>query len=137
MSWRCVPGLALFLVPIALGSCEKPRGSEEVVDAAKQTLTATKEKVQQTAAPIAEWTEEDLRKIGAWEYRLLEINYDAKSPEDAVTELNELGSERWECFWVEATPEGARFYLKRSKRSYLRYVPVSDVMKLVVPGGSN
>ena len=124
-------------------SCDRP-DTQKVVESARETFNHTTDKARDAAAPVVEWTEEDLRKIGAWEYRTLDVAYAevGDAHEDAgtgtaVEQLNELGAERWECFWVQETPDGMRFYLKRTKRSYLRYVPVGDLMRVVVPDSAN
>ena len=49
-------------------------------------------------------------------------------------ELNELGQERWEVFWVERTDQGLNLFLKRPTVSYLRAVPFSEIGR-AVPGG--
>ena len=83
---------------------------------------------------VVTWTAEDLARIGAWEYRV-----ESLSPEDdaaMAAALNEWGRERWEVFWVERDGEGYTFLLKRSARSLLRHVPVSDLLRLLPNAGT-
>jgi hypothetical protein len=84
---------------------------------------------EQVPGDVYDWLKEDLNQIGDWEYRVVEIPSSERTL--AETELNDLGKERWECFWVEARGSRTRFYLKRPSRSYLRNLPLSDLMKVV------
>lgn len=67
---------------------------------------------------VTEWVKQDINAIGDWEYRILDTaEVDA---EKLTEELNKIGDERWECFWVEETEGGKRFYFKKAKWSYMR-----------------
>ena len=83
---------------------------------------------------VMEWAWQDIDQVGSWEYRILEL----KTNECRVieNELNALGASRWECFWVEETETGKRFYLKKAGRSYLHGIPTGDLLKLI-PSGSD
>ena len=50
-----------------------------------------------------------------------------------VAALNRLGSERWECFWIETQAHKKRFFFKRPAKSYLRTLPARELLKLVAP----
>ena len=76
-----------------------------------------------------DWVQQDLARYGDWEYRVVELPSSERAL--AETELNDLGKERWDCFWVEARGSRTRFYFKRPSRSYLRNLPLSDLMKVV------
>jgi hypothetical protein len=84
---------------------------------------------EQVPEDILEWAKSDLKKIGTWDYKIVSVS--SGSEEAILNELKRLGSQRWECFWVEPIPGGKRFYLKRAARSYLqiaggasKFVPV-------------
>jgi hypothetical protein len=84
---------------------------------------------EQVPGDILEWAKSDLKKIGTWDYKIVSIS--SESEEAILNELKRLGSQRWECFWVEPKPGGKRFYMKRATRSYLqiaggasKFVPV-------------
>ena len=79
-----------------------------------------------------EWAKEDLARYGDWEYRVVTLaELEADALED---ELNELGQERWEVFWVERTDQGLNLFLKRPTVSYLRAVPFSEIGRAVSGG---
>ena len=127
---------ALVLLAGFIASCEKldrvSEGSpvaDEAVDKAKEVIGKSKE----TAEKAADWSEDDLRKIGAWDYKI--VRFEDVSDEALQEELNILGAERWECYWVEETPDGPRFYFKKTKRSYLRHVPIGDLLRVFLPDG--
>ncbi len=128
---------AVFLLAGFISACDKldliPEKSPipaKAVDKAKDVIGKSKE----TAGKAADWTEDDLRKIGAWEYKV--ARFEDLSDEALQEELNELGAERWECYWVEETADGPRFYFKKTKRSYLRYLPIGDLMRVFLPDGA-
>ena len=73
---------------------------------------------EQVPEDILEWAKSDVKKIGTWDYKI--VLFSIESEEAILNELNRLGSQRWECFWVEPIPGGKRFYMKRAARSYLQ-----------------
>lgn len=84
---------------------------------------------------VAEWVATDLGREGAWEYRV--IDHAGNGAPELEARLNELGAERWECIALDPFPRGTRLILKRTKRSYLRALPLSDLMRLFpLTGGS-
>ncbi len=88
---------------------------------------AAKETGEQVPKDIYEWAQQDFGKIGDWEYRVLDLETgDATAIE---TKLNELGAARWECMWIQPIAAGTRFILKRPARSYLRSIPLTDILK--------
>lgn len=90
-----------------------------------------KEAGEQVPADLMEWAQEDIGQKGSWEYRVIE--FETHDAEVLEKHLNSLGAGRWECFWIEDTDAGKRFYLKKAGRSYLRSIPYGDLLKLL-PG---
>lgn len=82
---------------------------------------------------VYQWAKEDLQAIGDFEYKVFTVPA-GYGDEKLMETLNELGRERWDCFWVEPQAGGHRLWLKRSTRSYLKAIPYSDLMKLVGKG---
>jgi hypothetical protein len=78
---------------------------------------------------VAEWARQDLQRIGRWEYRIERLA--AADDEALEAHLNRLGRERWECYWLRAEADGIVLFLKRPARSYLRSIPVSDLLRLL------
>jgi hypothetical protein len=90
--------------------------------------------VDRNPGEAVQWAQDDIENLGDWEYRIEE--YDAGLPTpDLQAQLNALGEERWEVFWMEATPAGVRVYLKRSSISYLSRLPLSALVRLLSGGG--
>ncbi len=87
-----------------------------------------------TAATARDWVLDDLGKIGTWKYKVVEI----QSPNARLveTELNQLGAQRWEGYAVQTQANQVVLYHKRSHRSYLRFLPAKDLLRLVplLPG---
>ena len=78
-----------------------------------------------------QWASEDLKKLGDWEYKVVEIgNIGTAELEET---LNEAGSERWEVIWMEKTLDGHVIVMKRSSISYLSKIPLSQIGRLVIP----
>jgi hypothetical protein len=74
------------------------------------------------------WAQEDLENLGDWEYRIVTI--DEEDDAAIETELNALGNERWEVYWVDEGNDGTRFFLKRAALSYLSRVPVATMLRV-------
>ncbi len=127
--------ISLVLMFLFAGSaCERADDAPSQVDRARQELERLYEEAMKRAPedPV-EWAREDLQRAGDWEYRVVVI----PSAEDTALELelNQLGEERWEAFWVRDTQRGLTVLLKRPARSYLRLVPFSDISRAIAPGG--
>jgi hypothetical protein len=97
------------------------------------TYKTLKDSGMTTADSAQEWLREDWKNIGAWDYKVI-IMPIVTSPESAAEvekQLNELGSERWQCFNVSPNATGTVMYFKRSKESYMKHVPLKDVLHFV------
>jgi len=90
---------------------------------------------EQVPKDVYEWAKQDLGKIGDWEYLVTELPLN--DTELVQGRLNELGAERWECIWIHTTANKTSFIFKRPAKSYLRNIPLSQLMKLVPGGGSD
>ena len=88
-----------------------------------------------------DWAKSDLQRIGDWEYQIVRLDgedgEDGESDAALLEQLNELGSERWEVFWLERRGSQLQAFLKRPSRSYLRLLPLSDLGRLVPSGDSS
>ncbi len=135
------PGaVVLALGFLGLVACDAESGSGPPLTS--KDLRARVQELYQTArnagedvpSDAYEWAKSDIGRIGDWEYQIVRL--DAEADTSIVGRLNDLGSERWEVFWLER--EGAQFrvFLKRPARSYLRLLPLSDLSRLVPIGDS-
>ena len=93
------------------------------------TYNSLHEKGLTSAKDAQQWVQDDFRNMNAFEYKILPKSQ--TSPESLEATLNELGQERWDCFEVDA---GA-FYFKRQKKSYLRNIPLKDLIRFFPGGG--
>lgn len=86
-----------------------------------------------TAKDAGSWDSEDWNSIGAWEYKVVFVASTDKTKDRVPPEqtLNEHGKLRWECFHVSDRPGGVTYFMKRQKKSYLKNMPLRDVLKLV------
>lgn len=80
-----------------------------------------------------EWLKDDWTAMNAWEYKVVSIDAAelASNPGLLESRLNESGKIRWECFHVSDNASGMKFFMKRQKKSYLKNIPLKDLMKLV------
>lgn len=83
--------------------------------------------VERASEEAKEWVKKNLEKIGDWEYKIISIKL--KDLDKIEKQLNNLGKERWECYWQQKTDKGYVFFLKRTKVSYLQKVPVGHILK--------
>ena len=132
-----VLGLLLVVsLSAPISSQEDPGDAAEsgVWDDVERLYESAKEAGERVPKNIYDWIRADIEHLGDWEYRVVELETsDAKSAEG---KLNELGQERWECIWVQTSGKTTRFYLKRPVRSYLKTLPLSQLLKLI-PSGSD
>ena len=130
----------------AATACGSGSAPDEAAPADEPGATITDAAVERLAAAYAElggllernpgeamqWAEADIENLGDWEYRIVELG--DSSPESLAAELNALGDERWEAYWVESRPGGLRVFLKRSSISYLSRLPLSSLARLLAGG---
>lgn len=101
--------------------------AQETGDWVTDTYESLRDQGLTTAGDAKEWVREDLKNINSFEYKVV-----SKNLSTAEEELNQLGNARWECFAVD----DQAFYLKRRSKSYLRHVPVKDLLKFLPVGAS-
>jgi hypothetical protein len=134
------PALALVAAaPLAAVAQDLPEDTEpsmtarmvEQLSAVYADLAAL---IGDNPAEAVGWAQEDLENLGDWEYRIVEID----EREDAAleAELNALGDERWEVYWVATRDDRMRFFLKRPALSYLSRVPMSALVRMLAGGGA-
>ena len=82
-----------------------------------------------------EWLLKDIENIGDWEYKV--VSHGSKDFKALEKDLNELGKERWQCFWVEAAGEEKVFYFKRTKMSYLSKIPTGALLRIIADFQNN
>ena len=80
-----------------------------------------------------DWASEDLKNIGDWEYKIIELS--GLSSSELEDEFNALGEERWQIFWIkEKSNENMQVMLKRPTISYLSKLPLSSLGKIMLDG---
>lgn len=86
-----------------------------------------------SAKSASDWLKNDWNSMNTWEYQVLFVSAEEMSstPDVLESKLNEAGARRWECFSVSENKTGIKFFMKRQKKSYLKNVPLKDMMKLV------
>lgn len=94
-----------------------------------------KEKGEKVPSDVYAWIEQDLQRGGAWEYRIVRLADD--SDEGLEAELNRLGAERWEVTWMERDKRELRLFLKRPGSSYLRNIPIPDLLRFLPLGSGD
>ena len=134
-------GTLFLLAVVALAGCatdpDSPPSSSDQVEALKERVRElyqqARESGQQVPKDALEWARQDVRRIGDWEYRIVDLP--REDPQARQARLNELGAERWEVFWMEPAGDGTRVYLKRRSRSWLEKIPLSQLRLLWPSGG--
>ncbi len=74
-----------------------------------------------------DWAKDDFNRIGDWEYKIVAI--DISEIVNLEKQLNKLGEDRWECFWISEQPENLTLFFKKPKISYLQKMPIGDALK--------
>ena len=102
--------------------------AEGSLDWANEMYESLKKQGLTTAGSTTEWVAQDWRKMGVWEYKVVQL--EDLSPIEIEKKLNELGKQRWECFHVMPLA-GTQMYFKRPARSYLKNIPLKDMLRLI------
>ena len=117
---------------------EKIKQSKDLYDkgvkAASAKYAETFEEGKDISGKSKEWLLKDIQNIGDWEYRIEEFRL--KNPKDLEIRLNQLGAERWQCFWVEHSKDQKIFYFKRTKLSYLSKIPTGALLRIMADFGN-
>jgi hypothetical protein len=142
-TWKRIVWLGAFGLAVCIGARAAVAQPAEAAEPASATqraldeLTAAYESLagllDQGSGEAVERVQGDIENLGDWEYRIVE--FEDTGAEALETELNALGNERWEAYWVESTRDGMRFYLKRPSISYLSRVPLSTLLRMLAAGG--
>lgn len=109
------------------------QSAEDTMKWVNETYKSLSDRGLTTAKDAGDWVSEDWNSMGAWEYKVVLIGSAAIVQDANLLEstLNEHGKQRWDCFHVSSEDGGFRFFMKRAKRSYLKNMPLRDVLKLV------
>ena len=107
---------------------------ESKLESAMAELQNKYEELRQAKPSAAfDWASEDLKNIGDWEYKIIELS--GLSATELEDELNALGEERWQVFWVkENSNDKMQIMLKRPTVSYLSKLPLSSLGKMMMNG---
>ncbi len=136
MKSRLSGPIIVCLTALVTLACERepgePSQAERALEEVKRLYEQAKDKVPED--PV-KWAKEDIERYGDWEYQLL-ILADGE-PSKLEEQLNEVGQERWEVFWVERSGADLRLFLKRPAISYLRSVPLSKLGRAISGGDSS
>lgn len=129
--------LAVLPAIALVSACDFERSApdalpDDVADRVRALYERAREAGDDVPGDAYQWAREDVERIGDWEYRVLRLSDDAD--ESIEEELDRLGEERWEVFWLERREEGYRAFLKRRSRSFLRMVPLGELGRLAPDG---
>ncbi|MCB0329049.1 MAG: hypothetical protein KDD70_05285 [Bdellovibrionales bacterium] len=81
-----------------------------------------------------EWVRADFKNMFSWEYKI--VSTKTTDEEKLQKQLEGLGAERWELVQVVPSEGGYKFFFKRPPKSYLKSLPLKDMMRIFSFGGS-
>lgn len=102
---------------------------DENVESGKKLYEKNLGSGKDISAQTKEWLMKDLENMGDWEYKI--AAFGGKAPEEMEKELNQLGNERWQCFWVDNAGKEKVFYFKRTKMSFIQKIPAADLLRII------
>jgi hypothetical protein len=118
---------------------EKVKAGKELYDegvkGAKEKYSETFDGGKKLTEESKAWLAKDIENIGDWEYKV--VSYGPKDFKALEKDLNKLGKERWQCFWVEASGKEKVFYFKRTKLSYLSKIPTGALLRIMADFQNN
>ncbi|MGE9295549.1 MAG: hypothetical protein ACQKBV_04605 [Puniceicoccales bacterium] len=107
-------------------------------DASGELLEKTKETTSGWYESARDWSRDDLGRAGTWQYRIVVITPAElmANPDRLESELNELGEERFECYWVESLDNGRlAMFFKKPGFSYIKALPAKELWRFIPLGG--
>jgi len=122
-------GLPAFGSTSADGQASSGEESGGVWEEILALYEKAKEAGEQVPEDAAEWVSQDLQSIGDWEYKVVELG--PKTAEGLEAKLTELGTDRWECFWVQTSGTKTRLLFKRPRKSWLQSIPLTDLIQWI------
>jgi thioredoxin-related protein len=121
--------LLLFLFPFDKSCAEESNQESSYWEKIKKKVEEVKSDDKEVSKQAQEWIEEDIKKIGDWEYKVLKIKH--TEIDELETHLTQLGNDRWECFWIEKKDKDLLLLFKRPKISYLQKIPKGELFKML------
>lgn len=109
------------------------KSADDAMKWATAMFKSASENGQTTSNNVSEWISEDWNNINAWEYQIVSVDSKQITSDPTIVQkkLNEAGKKRWECFHVSDIAGGMIFYFKRQRKSYMKSLPLKDMLKLV------
>lgn len=129
----CIGSPGTMAQPAESDEAQAPTATQRALEELSSAYESLAGLLDQGSDEAVERVQGDIENLGDWEYRIVVL--EDTSTEALESELNALGNERWETYWVEPTRDGIRFYLKRPSISYLSRVPLSTLMRMLATGG--
>ncbi len=101
----------------------------ESVDWVNEMYQSLKDQGLTSARSATEWVQDDFRNMNAVEYKIIRTTITDVA--EFEKQMNELGQDRWDCFHVQERDGTTTFFFKKAKRSYMRNIPLKDMIRLV------
>lgn len=102
---------------------------DDVAEWANKMFEDVKSSGMTGAGNAQEWVTEDIRNMNAFKYKIEKVSFD--DLEALENQLNHLGQLKWECFHVAERGSETVMFFKKERRSLLKNIPLSDMMKIV------
>ena len=132
-----------LIVAMQLGMATASAPAEEVEESLEpsaweqvlELYESAKAAGENVPADVYAWVKQDFTSIGDWEYLITELSAETEATV-LQHHLNVLGKDRWECVWIQPIGDQTRYIMKRPARSYLKHLPLSQLLKVMPGGGS-
>ena len=122
---RLVFYLAFSLLVLGCSGDKEDTSLERGAGSLSQIIEKTKRAFSELSSDEVESiAKSEADKLFSVEYRVFQTKRDSgdMGDEELGAILNEEGKEGWDCFHVENTGGGYRFFCKSKPKSYLRYI---------------
>jgi len=129
---RCL--MPFMLATLAACGADTPGRAGAALDELSSAYEEISGSIATESGEAIDWAREDVENLGDWEYRIVDLAGSTSAAMEA--ELNELGNERWEAWWIESSPDGVRVYMKRTSLSLVSRVPITTLLRALTGGGA-
>ncbi len=110
---------------MTLTACQQQPAYQEMKEELSKNLSEINSTIskgyQQKEEQLSNLANSEIEKLHAVEYHVFELGKDETTAQHQE-KLNEIGKERWDCFFIDKTSEFHRVYCRRTPKSYLRYL---------------
>lgn len=113
-------GFFMILILLSGSRCKQLNNRDNLNKIIVSNRDSSKVFLDRQIGKISKIPKSDLNKFRTWEYKIVALKTDDFRV--ILDTLNQLGSERWDCFWIENIEDDKVFYFKKAPITVTEYI---------------